>query len=116
MALADPQTVPGAVPVVLNRVSSTLGNFGSSDLTHDLNVSHSRTSGRIRHVVKLSQRKIATDPLLPSTNRQYTQSVHIVIDTPLQGFAQVDTVALGAKFVAYLATAGLLDAVVQGQS
>lgn len=117
MALADPQSLPTTPSATdLDRVSSALGKFASSDTTRELTIEHSRAS-RSRHVVKLTQRKIAADPLLPSQNREYQQSVHIVIDHPIQGFTAQEIVDHAALFVEYLdTTAGLLADIVQGQS
>lgn len=113
--LADPQVLPLAVPVDLDRISSALGRFGSSDLKYELAVDHSRAA-RGRHVAKLTARKISADPLLPTQNREYTMSVHTVIDHPLQGFSSAEIVEIVDAFVDYLTTAGLVADFVQGQA
>jgi len=115
MALADPQSLPGTPVVPLARISAALGRFGSDDSTYELTVDHSRNS-RARHTVKLTQRKISADPLLPSQNREYSQSIHIVIDHPKQGFSNTEVVALATRFLAYAQTAGLTASLVQGQA
>jgi hypothetical protein len=116
MALADPQVLPTSPdPTDLDRVSAVLGRFASEDTKYQLSVDHSR-GNRARHVVKLTQRKIATDPLLPSQNREYTQSVHIVIDHPIQGFSASEISELAQVFVDFLDDPALLSAVVQGQA
>jgi len=116
MALADPQSLPTSPSATdLNRVSTVLGRFASADTSYELRVDHSNGS-RNRHVVKLTQRKLAADPLLPSQNKVYDQSAHIVIDSPLQGFSAAETTALFALFVDYVDNAGLQVAVVQGQA
>lgn len=115
MSLADPQVLPAPLSLDLNRIGSTLGEFGSADANYELTVSHSRNS-RSRHMVKLSQRKVATDPLLPSVNKEYSQSVHVVIDHPRQGFSSTEIVALTDVFVKYLSTVGLTTKLVQGQA
>lgn len=115
MALADPQVLPGTPTVSLARISATLGQFGSDDSTYTLSVDHSKNS-RARHIVKLTQRKISADPLLPTQNREYSQSIHMVIDHPKQGFSNIEVVALATRFVAYVGTAGLTASIVQGQA
>lgn len=116
MALADPQVLPTSPSTTgLARVSTTLGRFASADSTYELTVDHSRNS-RQRHVVKLTQRKISTDPLLPAQNREYQQSVHVVIDHPLSGFTATEVSAFAELFVDYLGTSGLAAALVQGQA
>jgi hypothetical protein len=116
MALADPQSLPTTPTATsLDRITTALGAFASADTTYELTVQHSRNS-RTRHVVKLSQRKISADPLLPSQNREYTQSVHVVIDHPLSGFTASEVTSFVDVFVNYLKTAGLTAKIVQGQS
>jgi len=117
MALADPQSLPTTPSATdLDRVSTALGRFASADTTRELTVDHSRNS-RVRHVVKLTQRKIASDPLLPSQNREYQQSVHIVIDHPIQGFTAQEVIDHAQLFVDYVdGTSGLIADIVQGQS
>lgn len=115
MALADPQVLPSDPVVNLDRISSELGRFGSADSTYELSVDHSRKA-RQRHVVRLLNRKISADPLLPSQNREYTASVHLVIDHPNQGFSAAELVALAELFVDYADTVGLMADLVQGQA
>lgn len=115
MALADPQVIPGTPTLSLARISASLGRFGSDDSTYEMSVDHSRNA-RARHTVKLTQRKISADPLLPTQNREYSQSIHIVIDHPKQGFSNTEVVALATRFVAYIGTAGLTASLVQGQA
>lgn len=66
--------------------------------TSILEISHQKTKSRWRHLVKLSQEKIATDPLT-SVNNQVSASVHIVLDEPLVGFtdAELDSIATALK-------------------
>lgn len=115
MALADPQVIPGTPTIPMARISATLGHFGNDDSTYELTVEHARNS-RARHLVKLTQRKISADPLLPTQNREYSQSVHILIDHPKQGFSNTEVLALVTRAVAYYGTAGLMASVVQGQA
>lgn len=115
MALADPQVLPGTPTVSLARISANLGSFGSDDSTYELSVEHSR-GNRARHLVKLTQRKISADPLLPSQNREYSQSVHWLVDHPKQGFSNTEVLALFTRAVAYAGTAGLGASIIQGQA
>lgn len=115
MALVDPQVLPGTPTVSLPRISTSLGSFGSADSTYELSIDHSRNS-RARHIVKLTQRKISADPLLPSQNREFSQSIHTVIDHPKQGFTNTEVTALGERFAAYVSTAGFIASIVQGQA
>lgn len=116
MALSDPLSLPTTPTATdLNRISTVLGNFASSDTKYELRVDHSRGS-RARHLVKLTSRKIATDPLLPTQNREYAQSVHLVIDHPLQGFSATEIKDLAQLFVDFVDNGTFLGAIVQGQA
>lgn len=117
MALADPQVLPGTPTIELDAVGSTVGTYRSDDLTYTLNVTHQRSgNGRSRHIPKLTLVKIASDPLLPSQNREYSVSVHLVIDAPAQGFTATEIEALYDRFADYLQTAGLGLKLIQGQA
>lgn len=118
MALSDPLSLPTTPTATnLNRISTVLGNFASSDTKYELKVDHSRGS-RARHLVKLTSRKIATDPLLPSQNREYAQSVHLVIDHPIQGFSATEIKDLAKLFADFISSnsGDFLGAIVQGQA
>jgi hypothetical protein len=115
MALADPQVIPGTPVLSLARVSVQLGNFGSADSTYELTIDH--TSGtRARHLVKLTQRKIAADPFLTTQNREFAQSIHLLANAPKQGYTNTEVVALWDRFAAYIATGGLAAAIIAGQA
>jgi hypothetical protein len=115
MALADPQVLPGTPTIDLDRISAALGAFASADSVKELRVDHSNGNRR-RSVVKLTTRKIASDPLLPAQNREYQQSVHLVIDSPKSGFSNAEVLAAVEQFVNYLDDASLLADVIQGQA
>jgi hypothetical protein len=92
MALVDPQTVTvNAVAKPLPRVASGdfTGTFASAVDGLQLRVWH--TEGRRnRSNVRLDVEKIGADVLIPSTNRPYSMSVYLVVDTPLQGFTTAE--------------------------
>lgn len=115
MALADPQVLPGTPTIDMDRVSSALGAFASVDSIKELTVQHSSNT-RGRHTVKLTTRKISADPLLPAQNREFQQSVHIVIDHPKSGFTAAEVLAAVVQFVDYLDDAALLADLIQGQA
>lgn len=115
MALADPQVLPADPVINLDRISTEMGRFGSSDATYELQLDHSRKA-RSRHLVRLTHRKISADPLLPSQNREYAVNVNLTIDHPNQGFSAAELTVLGELFVEYLSTAGLMADVIQGQA
>lgn len=93
MALSDPQTVTvNAVAKTLARVSSGdySGAFNSAADGLTLRVSHANGK-RNRSTVRLEISKISADPLVPSTNRPYSMTVYLVLDTPTQGFSVTET-------------------------
>lgn len=118
MALADPQSLPTTPsPTPLARVGAELGKFQSGDTTYDLLVTHAFPSnGRRRHVIRVGNRKISTDPLLPSQNREYSVACTFTIDHPAQGYSAAEVAAFAKLVQSYLGTSGLLDAAVQGQA
>lgn len=117
MALADPQSLPTDPATPLSRIGSEMGKFQSEDTTNDLLVTHSFPSnGRRRHVIRVGNRKIATDPLLPSQNREYSIACTFTIDHPAQGYSATEVAEFAEVVQTYLGTSGLLPAVVQGQA
>jgi hypothetical protein len=71
------------------------GNFNTGDLT--LSVSHI-VGKRIRHQVRLDHKKLAVDPLNPTSNAPYSMSTYLVVDVPLVGY----TLAEQGQYVAGL--------------
>jgi len=103
---ADPQTVTvNAVAKVMPRVSTvvngnkTTTDYLSADGLYGLTISQQRNAdGRIRTLVKFTQKAIVTNPL-DSTNDYDTQSWQIVDDRPAFGFSttQIDYNWAGIK-------------------
>lgn len=108
---ADPQsvTIAGAAKS-LPRVSSGdfSGVFRASDGAYGLTVKHTQAK-RDRSVVKLSTRKIGSNPLDPTKNLPYTADVYLVLDAPAQGggFTSVELEDLTKGLVAYLSAANV---------
>jgi hypothetical protein len=87
---ADPQTVTiNAVPISLPRVGTNapnrIGNFLSQGGTVSLSIHQNQTANRCRREYRLTQRKIAVDPI-SSVNKEVSASVIIAIDSPKVGF------------------------------
>lgn len=114
MAFSDPQSVTvSAVAQSLPRVSSNGGSseYQKEDGSYKLTIS--RTKGkRRRYMVRLDARKIATDPLVSSNNREYTLAAYLVIDAPPTGigYTNADAGAITAALVAWLTPANVLKA------
>lgn len=104
MAFADPQsvTIDGTANSLARTSMGTLsGAFETSDGLLQLEIQH-QEKGRTRHLIKLSQEKQVSDPLIPAQNIKAAMSCHLVIDVPPAGYtnAEVQKVVAGlTKFL-----------------
>jgi hypothetical protein len=104
MAFADPQSVTiNAVAQTLPRIgfSPNAGSFQKDDASVKLSVA-SEYKKRVRRTVRLDHKKIAADPLQPSTNTQYSMSVYVVMDIPSTGYTVVEQKQIVDALTAYL--------------
>lgn len=110
--LTDPQTITvNAVAKAMPRVKqdglSSL--YQLADETFKLEVSHQtnqkkgETFGRVRSLVRFTQRAIVTNPL-DSSNDYDTLSIQLVVDRPNYGFTSAQLDQLRAGFFAWLDT------------
>jgi len=93
LAFADPITVTvNAVAKVMPRLSittngnTTTSKYATADGLFSYEISHTRSGGRVRTLVKLTQRAIVTNPL-DSTNDYDTLVTYKVFDRPDYGFS-----------------------------
>lgn len=105
MAFTDPQSVTvNAVPKSLPRIGSE-GSQGSKYCTADgefsMRISHQKTKGRWRRMVRLDQQVIAADPLT-AENAYQSAGVYLVIDEPEFGFDDTTLDYLAAALIAWL--------------
>lgn len=91
------------------------GLFESVPAGLRLRVSH-LIGKRIRRTVRIDFTKTAADPLLDGVSRQYSSSAYIVIDHPSVGFTTTELEANAKSLVDWLAVAGNLSKVVNGES
>jgi hypothetical protein len=85
--LADPQSVTiNAVAVSLPRTSqgATANTYTSPDGKTVMTTKQNTTSARFRREVRLSQTKIAADPI-SAINKESGFSVYLVVDEPRSG-------------------------------
>jgi hypothetical protein len=104
MAFADPQSVTiNAVANTLPRISSgpNSGSFQKDDGTVKLSVSHAYNK-RVRRTIRVDHKKIAADPLQPSTNTQFSMSCYIVCDVPVTGYTVAEQKQIIDGLTAYL--------------
>lgn len=90
--LADPQTVTiNAVATPLPKTSNgpTVNVYTSADGNTAMTTKQNVTASRFRREVRLSQQKIAADPI-SAVNKQIGASVYLVVDEPKTGFSDVE--------------------------
>lgn len=91
--LSDPQSVTiNAVAQSLPRVSSSehASVYRKDDGSYQLNLSHSYSKNRVRHLIRLDQTQIAADVYQPAINSLSKMSTWMVVDVPLVGFTIVE--------------------------
>jgi hypothetical protein len=117
MAFADPQSVTidgGAVSLPRTGFSSTAGKFTSADGDVSLEISHQRGS-RFRHLIRLTDAQVVSNPLVPDQNIAVNMSCHLVIDMPRNGYTAAEIADLSAALTTWATEANLLK-VVSGES
>lgn len=105
---ADPQSVTvNAVAKSLPRVASGDYEGAFESVVDGLRLSVRYTPAkRNRSTVRLDISKVAADVLVPSTNKPYSMSVYLVVDTPTQGFTTTEITNNMKALVDWLAVAG----------
>ena len=90
--LSDPQSVTiNAVATSLPKtVNGTTQNvFTSADGNTFMTTKQNTTASRFRREVRLSQKKVAADPI-SGVNKELGVSVYLVIDEPRAGFSDTE--------------------------
>lgn len=111
MAFSDPISLTvNAVPKSMPRMYSPVGQasiFKTSDDEFKAELSHVEVKGRReRHFIRITQRKIGADPLVPATNLESTASVYLVMDNPKTGFSDTELGYLMKSLCDFLNIAG----------
>lgn len=106
---ADPQSVTvNAVAQSLARQGSaqpqTLGTFSTADGTFTFQVRQNSTANRFRREVRLTQKKVAADPI-SAVNKEVSSSVMIVVDEPRWGFSDTELGYLTSAITAWFTAA-----------
>lgn len=105
--LADPQSVTiNAVATSLPKTNNgpTQNVYTSSDGNTAMTVKQNVTASRFRREVRLSQQKIAADPI-SAVNKQIGSSVYLVVDEPKTGFTDAELGYLIDALKAWLTSA-----------
>lgn len=90
--LADPQSVTvNAVAISLPRTANGVTNnvYTSADGNTSMTTKQNVTATRFRREVRLSNKKIAADPI-SAVNVEKGLSVYLVIDEPRAGFSDAE--------------------------
>lgn len=90
--LADPQSVTiNAVATSLPRIQQgpTTNVYTASDGNTSMTTKQNTTANRFRREVRLSQKKIAADPI-SAVNKEIGVSVYLVVDEPRAGFSDTE--------------------------
>lgn len=90
--LADPQSVTiNSVATSMPRTQSgpTQNVYTTADGLTSMTTRQNTTASRFRREVRLSQNKIAADPI-SAVNKQIGVSVYLVIDEPKYGFTDTE--------------------------
>lgn len=114
----DPQVLTiNAVATTLPRVGSpqvnTTGTFRTGDAIFEFRVSQNSTTSRFRREVRLTQKKIAVDPI-SAQNKEVSASIIIAVDEPKIGFTDTELGFLSSAVIAWF-TAGNRDKLLGGE-
>jgi len=102
----DPQaiTVSGtalSLPRVPSASPQRIGQFSTSDGNNIISVHQNQSANRFRREFRLTQRKIAVDPI-SAANKEVSASVIVAFDEPKVGFTDAELIALFTGVVASL--------------
>ncbi len=94
MAFTDPQTITvDAVAYSLPRVldKSGMGRFVSADGTYTLELAPTNGKTKVR-VLRLRHSKVASDPLVATTNVRVSDLISLTVIRPLDGYSDAEVV------------------------
>lgn len=114
---SDPQTVPvEGVDTSFARtgLNNNVGTFTSPTGANTLVVKQTSTKSRKRHEARITDNKVAFDPI-NSLPIGVGVSAYIVVDAPLIGYTVADLKALVEDLTAWLAESTNTDKLVNGE-
>lgn len=104
MAIPDPQIV--TISGTANTLPRTSSGANSGEFRKDdsslIYSFRSALGKRFRRSAKLTDNKVATDPLIPTQNVPYSMSVSLVVDVPPVGYTITQQKAVVDGFLANL--------------
>jgi hypothetical protein len=81
-----------------------IGTFATADGNFQFDIRQNKTANRFRREVRLTQKKIAADPI-SAVNKEISTSVMIVVDEPRWGFTDTELGYLTAGVLAWFTNA-----------
>jgi len=105
--LTDPQSVTVnavAIPLPRTQMGATQNGYTSADGNTQMTTKQNVTASRFRREVRLSQKKIAADPI-SAVNTEKGVSVYLVVDEPRAGFSDIEIGYLIDALKAWLTSA-----------
>lgn len=105
----DPQSLTiNSVAIAFPRVGTsnptTIGLMRSGDAQYELSIHQNQNKNRFRREVRLTQRKLALDPV-SALNKEVSSSIIIGFDTPRAGFSNLELSHLSNALIAWFTTA-----------
>jgi hypothetical protein len=120
---ADPQSITptGGSAISLPRIPSgaTSGQFASADALTQLLISHQVASGGVkRHLYRIDQSKLVSDPFTPANSRYAKAYAYLVVGQPTFGYTAAECVALAGGMLTGLSASSFaaLTKMVGGES
>jgi hypothetical protein len=106
---ADPQSVTvnsvaQSMPRQGTATPERIGSFSTADGTFTFDVRQNKSANRFRREVRLTQKKVAADPI-SAVNKEVSTSVYITVDEPRWGFTDVELGYLTAAIITWFTNA-----------
>lgn len=105
----DPQSITvNAVAQSMPRISTenSASIYATADEAFRLRISHTKTTKRRRHLVRVDQKIVAADPLT-AENAYQELGVYLVVDEPLVGFSDTQIGYVVSAIAAWLSPANV---------
>lgn len=122
MAFSDPISITvNAVAKSAARVYSPAGAPSTYKAANDefvIEIAHQEVKGgrRERHLLKITQMKVVSDPLNAALNMEAKASAHVVIEHPKMGFTDVEIGYLVKALTDFVGTAGNQTKLIGGEA
>lgn len=110
MSFSDPQSITvNSVAKSMPRISTeaTRSVYQKAEEDFKMTISHQVARDRTRHMVRVDQRVVATDPLT-AANEYKVLGVYVVIDEPEYGFTDTEIDYLVQALKGWATTANVL--------